>query len=125
MAHSSTQLQGAGQVRLQVHPDRVPSLDVSRLKSECEALAGSTLGILGFRSEEGEDQGKYLNLVFGSHSPLTVWPAVRAALYESPQFGPPLRNASMALCTGADGWNDYLLLYHFDPSVPIDKHTEA
>jgi hypothetical protein len=125
MPHTSMQSQQAGQVRVQVHPDKVPSLDTALLKAESEAVAKSTHGILGFRSEEGEDQGRYLNLVFGSYSPLTVWPAIRAALYESPRFGAELKSASMALCTGEDGWNDYRLLYHFDPSVPLDAHTEA
>jgi hypothetical protein len=119
------QSQQAGQVRVQVHSDKVPSLDTALLKAECEAVAKATQGILGFRSEEGEDQGRYLNLVFGSNSPLTVWPAIRAALYESVRFGAELKSASMALCTGEDGWNDYRLLYHFDPSVPLDAQTEA
>jgi hypothetical protein len=114
------QSQQSGQVRVQVHPDKVPCLDTARLIAECEAVAKATQGILGFHSEAGEDQGSYLNLVFGSDSPLTVWPAIRGSLYESAHFGSELQSASMALCTGEDGWNDYRLLYHFDPSVPID-----
>jgi hypothetical protein len=31
-----------------------------------------------------------------------------------------MRRSSMAMCEGAHGWGDYLLLHHFDPAVPID-----
>lgn len=110
---------------MQVHLDNVPSLDVDRLKERCDAVAQTTPGVLGFRAEEGEDQGRYLNLVFGTYEPLAAWPVVREALYESHDFGGDLRNASMALCTGDQGWDDYKLLYHFDRSVPLDVADEA
>ena len=62
----------------------------------------------------------YLNLVFAVESPVDLWSELRMALLESPEFGDALRSASMCISTGADGWNDYRLLYHFDPDVTLD-----
>jgi hypothetical protein len=31
----------------------------------------------------------------------------------------------MALCTGNDAWEDYLLLFHFNPEFEIDEIDEA
>ncbi len=78
-------------------------------------------GALGVRFEEGEDEGKYLNIVFGSYAPQELWPHIKAALYQSAVHGKVLQASSMALRTGADGWNDYVLLYHFDPNVSVER----
>lgn len=109
-----------GQVRVQVHTDAIPIQDIASLKSDCTRLAAGLVGALGVRFEEGEDEGGYLNLVFGTYEPLELWPQINAALYQSVEHGPTLRAHSMALCTGSHGWNDYVLLYHFDPSVPVE-----
>jgi hypothetical protein len=110
----------AGQVRLQVHTDAISSEALASLRRECESLAASLVGALGVRFEEGEDEGKYLNIVFGSHAPQDLWPHIKAALYRSALHGKDLQACSMALRTGEDGWNDYVLLYHFDPNVPVE-----
>jgi hypothetical protein len=111
----------AGQVRLQVHTHAVPEATLAALREECESLATALICALGVRFEEGEDEGKYLNIVFGSHTPQDLWPHLKAALYQSSVHGKVLQASSMALRTGEDGWNDYALLYHFDPSVPVEQ----
>ena len=111
----------AGQVRLQVHTDAIPSEALASLRRECESLAASLIGSLGVHFEKGEDEGKYLNIVFGSHAPQNLWPHIKAALYNSALHGKVLHSQSMALRTGEDGWNDYVLLYHFDPHVPVEQ----
>ncbi|MCP5283777.1 MAG: hypothetical protein H6933_02645 [Burkholderiaceae bacterium] len=111
----------AGELRLQIHTDEVSSQAIAALRTECEALAPRLAGALDLRFEEGEDEGKYLNIVFDSHSPQDLWPEIKAALYLSAAHGPTLRTKSMALRTGEDGWNDYVLLYHYDSTVPVER----
>jgi hypothetical protein len=105
----------AGQLLLQVHSDTIPSQDLAALKTECEGLAANLVGSLGVRFEEGDDDGKYLSIVFGSYSPEDLWPQIKAALCLSAVHGPTLQARSMALRMGNDGWNDYVLLHHFEP----------
>ncbi len=114
-----------GQLCLQVHPSRAPELELDLLRTAAEALARSTPGFRGIDFAEGEDDGTYLNIVFAVSNPAQAWHQIEAGLFGSLQFGAALRASSMAMCTGADGWNDYLLLYHYDPQVPRNSPGEA
>jgi hypothetical protein len=120
----STEVQ-TGQLCVQVHPARAPELNIAAPKEAADSLARSTQGVQGIGFTEGEDDGEYLNIVFASPEPLLPWRQIRAGLFESPAFGSLLKKSSMAMCTGADGWNDYMLLYHYDPEVPVDAASDA
>jgi hypothetical protein len=41
--------------------------------------------------------------------------------YRSSEFGGALAESSMAMCEGQRGWEDYLLLHHYDPAVQLDR----
>jgi len=114
-----------GQLCVQVHQRRAPELELGPLRTAAETLAKSTPGIRGIGFTEGEDDGTYLNIVFAAEDPAEAWHHVEAALLGSPQFGAALRTSSIAMCTGTDGWNDYMLLYHYDPQVAQDSPGEA
>jgi hypothetical protein len=114
-----------GQLCLQVHSARAPGLNVTELKEAADLLARSVPGVLGIGFTEGEDDGAYLNIVFAAREPQRSWPPIREGLLESAAFGLQLKAASIAMCTGTEGWDDYLLLYHYDPSVPVDGASEA
>jgi hypothetical protein len=125
MTSQSSEEQTIGQVRVQVQPDRAPSLNLVELKGLCRRVTSEVAEVVGFRFEEGNDKGPHLDLLFGTSHPLVVWPFIREALYESPIFGIGLKASSMTVCTGTDGWNNYLLLYHYDPSVPVHVQPDA
>jgi len=117
----SEQAESIGQVCIQVHLGRAPELAVSRLSEECNVIAKKTKGIRGIEITEGEDDGPYLNIVFAAENPIDAWHKVKAALLESAKFDASLKASCMCMCTGENGWDDYLLLYHFDPKVPLDE----
>ena len=73
-----------------------------------------------FRIEEGEDNGRYTNIDFWTSNRLQLWRAIQSAIYQHPLLGEELMISSMAMCTGADTWNDYLLLHHYDPTISLD-----
>ena len=115
----------SSELRIQVQPEREPALSLSELKVECHRLVGAHNLVTEFRLEKGEDNGPYLNLVFATPKPLEAWLVIREALYKHAAFGTKLHSASIVLCTGQDGWNDYLLLYHYDPAVPLNSASET
>jgi hypothetical protein len=117
--------QSIGQVCIQVHPDRAPALNIDRLSKECEVVAKLTKGIRGLGITEGEDGGKYLNIVFATEHPVDSWRMLKEALLESMEFGAALKASCMCMCTGNAGWDDYLLLYHFDPEMDLDEAGDA
>jgi hypothetical protein len=121
----SEQEQSIGQVCIQVHPDRAPALNIGRLSEECEVIAKQTKGIRGIGITEGEDSGKYLNIVFATENPVDSWQKLKVVLLESTEFGTALKASCLCMCTGEAGWDDYLLLYHFDPEVSLDEAGDA
>ena len=114
-----------GQICIQIHPSRAPGLDIDRLAQATEAIARATEGIRGFELVAGEDEGAFVNVVMASEDPLVSWQRLRPALLESPEFGVVLKAASLWLCTGEEGWDDCLLLYHYDPAVEVDDRARG
>jgi hypothetical protein len=112
------------ELRVQVHPDRVPTLDLALLRKEFEALASNEQSVTRFKIEEGEDQGRYMNLVFETVNKAQLWHIIHSRLFRHASLGEPMSRASMVLCTGPTGWDDYLLLHHYDPAVQINELPE-
>ena len=108
---------------MQVHPTLAPGLEMDRLAQAAEKAARSTEGIRGFEVVSGEDEGAFVNIVMASEDPILSWQRLRPALLESPEFGAALKAASLWLCTGEEGWDDYLLLYHYDPAMEVDERA--
>lgn len=113
------------ELHIQVHPDIAPELDLLLLRAEVEAMASTEPAVLRFKIDAGEDEGRYLNLAFKTSDRAALWRAVEARLYEHPQLGSALRLSSMTLCTGDEGWDDYLVLWHFNPEFEPDAIDEA
>ncbi len=108
------------QLCLQVHLDRAPQLDVPRLHEACEAWARRTPGVRGIGVSTGEEDGRFVNIVFATEDPIAAWQALRPAILESVEFGGTLQPASLCLCTGEQGWDDCRVLYHFNRAVDVD-----
>lgn len=71
--------------------------------------------------DSGEDSGIYFNFTFGALRPLALWQEIQSRLYDAEGTGSHMKCASMAMCSEEDGWDDYLLLYHFDSTVQLDS----
>ena len=48
-----------------------------------------------------------------------LWVLIQHEVLGNLDLGPALAAASIVTRTGSDGWNNYKLLKHFDPAVPI------
>jgi hypothetical protein len=95
-------------------------LDLNRVRAACEEMAADQTLIRRFAVVDGTDEHYYVNLMFASDDLRALWKALRECLYQGEEFGEPMRASSMAMCEGEHGWDDYLLLHHFDPAVPRD-----
>jgi hypothetical protein len=65
----------------------------------------------------------YLNFTSGTQHAASLWRLIQTRLYADAELGPHMRLASMAMCSSTNGWDAYLLLYHFDPGVKLDPGT--
>ena len=98
-----------GELSVQLQLDLLTSFSESKVEQLCSSptLAGLAQG---HRVAKGNDKGPYINVSFAASDLKALWRAVRKELV---RLG--LQGGSIVTCTGKDGWNDYLLLHHFDP----------
>lgn len=106
---------------IQVQPNRAPGIDMLRVRALAETIAANKELTTRFAVVEGEDDGPYSNLMFETWGLQKLWESLWETLYKDERVGSVLSQASMAMCEGSDGWNNYLLLYHFDPLEKLDR----
>jgi hypothetical protein len=67
----------------------------------------------------GEDHGRFENIMFTAESPEVALSRIQPVL-DSPAVGSAARHSCIVTCQGENGWDDYLLLHHYDPAVELD-----
>jgi hypothetical protein len=50
-----------------------------------------------------------------------LWYQIQIDLFGDSIIGAHIYQSSIVVCEGEIGWNDYLLLYHFNKSEKLDK----
>ena len=65
---------------------------------------------------QGDDHGPYIDILINSNNLEGDWQKVKKALIEKK----PYAEASIVTCEGNDGWDDYLLLHHFNDETELD-----
>ena len=106
---------------IQIQPDRSPGIDMDKVRVVFEGIAAMRDLVEHHSFDGGEQNGPYFNFTFGTPDALGLWRVIEACVYGSEEIGPHMRKASMAMCSSPSGWNDYLILFHFDPAVPRDS----
>ena len=91
--------------------------EINEAASKKEAL--SALSGAGYKMEvnERQDNGKYINFNIKSDNLKDTWLKIKD-LYLS---NPHLASASIITCEGSEGWDNYLLLHHFDKSMELNE----
>jgi hypothetical protein len=105
---------------IQIQPSRAPGIDLALIRGAAAQLGSSGL-FTRYGEEEGFDNGAYINLYFDAPSAAEAWIAIRSTLYENESTGAFMQKSSIATCEGQQGWDDYLLLHHFDPTAALDQ----
>ncbi len=105
---------------LQVQLNRARDIDMRRIHELCEYAASSERLVSKFAVVENKT-GSYINLMFETSEPQKTWNLLQNRLLRDEDMGLVLSQASIVVCEGKDGWNDYLLLHHFDPSEKLNN----
>jgi hypothetical protein len=98
-------------LHIQIQLARSPGLDTVEAVARLSRLAA------GVKVTEGEDDGRYLNVNFKAADLSELWALIREEL----QSFPGLAGAAIVVCEGEFGWDDYLLLHHFNPEEQLDQ----
>lgn len=71
--------------------------------------------------DSDDDQSGNVNLNYFTEQLPVLWSDLKKHLYEDPNLGPWLKKASLVVCEGDDGWDNYLLLHHYDSNESTDN----
>lgn len=99
-------------VCVQFQPDRVRQ-DAARVRQELRAALPDA------EVDVGQDDGGYENFVFQAVSPEDAIAKIRIVL-DSPEVGRAARSSCILTCQDERGWDDYLLLHHYDSTLTLD-----
>jgi hypothetical protein len=105
---------------IQVQPNRSTGIDIDGISAVFMRIATLTELVKHHAFDQGNDDGPYFNFTFSTNRPGELWRKINAELYQDQKLGKHMRAASMAACSMEDGWHDYLLLFHFDPTVEVN-----
>jgi hypothetical protein len=105
---------------IQVQPARAPGIVMDDIVREFHVIAGMTDLVKHHAFDDGHDSVPYFNFTFGTQDAKALWNVVQDHLYNNERYGGWMRQASMAMCSSEQGWDDYVLLCHFDPQVRTD-----
>lgn len=74
---------------------------------------------LGYSVEvdEGFDEGKYINLNIKTEDLQKLWKQIKENLLNKRYF----IKSTIIACEGSQGWDNYLLLHHYDPTLELDE----
>ncbi len=105
-------------LNVQIQPDRDPGLDLRAalaLLSSAAEMAAAELEVT-----EGEDAGPYVNYFYRAADLGQLWETLRNHVFGEPGVGDRIAAASIVTCEGQEGWDDFLLLHHFDRRHALD-----
>lgn len=70
--------------------------------------------------EEADEVGQWRNFEFETNEIDAMWSALRAELATDTDRFAELQTRWIVVAEGNHGWDDYLMLAHFDPTVRVD-----
>jgi hypothetical protein len=108
-----------------VRLDRAREVDTAAAKRRLSAVGQPEQVVTKVNVVEGEEDGGYINVTYSSDDLQALWSLVRSELAGNGTHVPSLMGCTIVVCTGQFGWDDYLLLHHFDPSQPLDAVASA
>ena len=107
---------------VQLHPARAARLSVASVVRLFADIAAKDPAVRRFEVQRGTDRGPYVNIHFIARKPdiARLWAVVHKRVLRHRTLGPGIRRSCMVMCEGSRGWDNYLLLYHFNDKVPVD-----
>lgn len=97
---------------VQFQPDRVTAQESLVRQAFRDAFPNAVIDM-------GNDGGRYENILFEAESPEDALLKLRA-VFDSPDAGLAARRSCIVTCEGERGWDDYVLLHHYDRTLIVD-----
>ena len=102
-------------LHIQLQPERCED-DVEAHVRDIIAIAMDFVSDASVVVQRGDDDGPYININIDTADVALLWSSMSFAITSDPS----LASATIVCCEGDNGWDDYLLLHHFDKTENID-----
>jgi hypothetical protein len=97
-------------ITIQLQPALSPSLDCRATIQSLTSLSKDSW------FNGGNDDGPYVNVFLRTDDLAKLWNQIQTVLLADVEVA----KCAIVTCEGRQGWDDYLLLHHFDGSQPLD-----
>ncbi len=105
---------------IQFQPEKSPELDEEKTINRFKEFCNNSKLVNHMDIQRGYDNGLYVSINYTTDDVKSLWNQIRSHFFEQKDFGYILANASIVVCEGDNGWNDYLLLHHYDEKEKVD-----
>jgi len=106
---------------IQIQPDKQPDLEAKDVIEKIKVYCSGLSIVSSLELNESFDKSRYINVNIITNNLKLLWDKLSKNVYKDSVFGPYLSKTSIVVCEGNNGWDDYLLLHHFDKSEAIDN----
>lgn len=103
-------------LQIQLQPGLAPELDTAAITERLRRLAERLPSVRGIRASGGDEDGPYVHIAMDTEDLPGLWSQLRAVWRADSN----LARCSIVVAEGQAGWDDYLLLHHFEPQEPLD-----
>jgi hypothetical protein len=105
---------------IQIHPERYNDFDEDKIIPLLMGIRNNLDVVKNIDVDKGNDNGRYININFVTDELQILWRYIQNNYYSNSEYSKSLSVTSIVVCEGNDGWNDYLLLQHFNEKEKID-----
>jgi hypothetical protein len=106
---------------VQFQPRRASGLAIKTVSTLMLKVAMANSDVRAFAIHRGGVSDPYVNYLFASRTIVATWKILRAKALANRKLGSRLRRAMIVTGQGSRGWDNYLLLHHFDSEQVLDK----
>jgi hypothetical protein len=107
----------------QFQPNRATGVSPERFVSLMGSVASKAAYVKEFTIVRGNDRGPYINAFFSLQAKYlpTLWSLLQQRVLKHRAIGSAVRRSSIIVCQGTRGWDNYLLLHHFQKAIDFDR----
>lgn len=102
---------------IQIQPDRVLAPNKEQIVQEFVGFLNDISPLKHCHVSRGNENGPYINIDLKSENVQLLWEKIQIEL----SLNTNVASAIVVVCEGKKGWDDYLLLYHYDASEHVDS----
>ena len=102
----------------QNHLEKLDRMSEQNVLDACESIR--LMWPDGFEIHGRSDGDSFVSCFISSRVPAQTWSRIRQLFIDSDYPGKELSRASIITATGSHGWDNYLLLHHYEQSEEID-----